>query len=422
MRWIIVKDKKPVIIGILSVVLLALVSYILINELHVNNSMTEEPPVQVPEDPTPPEEEPEEPTDPEEEPDSGEGPNENSDPSEPIWYEETVFELPVIGATGYPSIEQPLYTEPNTEMDPLGTLPAGTSFEILDEQGEWWQVQTAASTGWLRHETAFINLPDVLPSIVYDHTNSYESVFRSSHYDIPGVTGEVLYETRDFNERLDREEYIMPILYSTAEKVAQGQRLALENGETLVMIETFRPQEIQELVRESLTDLASNNAEVRQGITQEPWSMTWFISTGVSNHQRGAALDVSLAQIDVLDEQIIGDYHAPEVVEYTEYQMHTPMQELSVNSVIFERPISSRDQEGWRQLEANPEMTEPAFRLQSYLVEAGFTPLASEWWHFNDVDTIERLGERAGIGDFYVQETRNSVPAAEEISEEEPAS
>ena len=37
-----------------------------------------------------------------------------------------------------------------------------------------------------------INLPDIIPSIIYDDTNSYSSLFKSSGIDIPNVTGKKL--------------------------------------------------------------------------------------------------------------------------------------------------------------------------------------------------------------------------------------
>lgn len=406
------KDKKPMIIGILSIILLVLIIYILFDTTDESeNGQVDEPPVTVPEEPVEPvePEEPLEPQEPEPEPDP------EPEPELPIWYEDTEFELPIIGAGGYTSVVQPLYTEPGDNAPVLGELPAGTPFQILAEEGRWWYIETAVSTGWLEHKFALINLPDVVPSIIYNHTNSYDSQFRSSYYDIPKLTGEALTEMRSFNERLDKEEFIMPLLYQSAKKVAAAQRSALENGETLVMVDTFRPRDIQLLVNEALSELAEENEEVEAGLTEDPWSMTWFINMHVSNHQRGVAVDVTLARIDELSERIVGDYHFPEVLAYTEYQMHTPIHELSIESAIFDRPIAARDRNGWRELNINPEMTEPSLRMQEYLVAAGFTPLASEWWHFNDVDALDDMDEHAGIGEYRITELLNSEPYWEDV-------
>ncbi len=331
-------------------------------------------------------------------------------PDLPMWYVDGEFEVPIVGAAGYTSVNQPLYAEPQREAAADLALEAGTPFEIREETGDFWFVSTGEQEGWIENRLAFINLPDVIPSIIYDHTNSYDSRFQSSHIEIPELTGESLNPMISFNERLEEEAFIMPVIYQTAKKLFHAQQLALQNGDSLVVYETFRPRELQLLVNESLSELAEENEEVERGITEEPWSMTWFINMNVSNHQRGVAVDLSLANVEELTDRTIGDYKALRVESYTEYVMQTPIHELSAESAIFERPIASADREGWRDLAISSNMTEPALQLQEYMVQAGFNPLASEWWHFNDVDAFESLGKDAGTGEFLIRETRNSVP------------
>lgn len=385
--------------------LLGLVVYIVQGEFGETEEITEQP-AETPEpEPDPePEVEP-----PEEEPD----PEDLEDVETPIWYEGN-FELPVNGAAGYTSVDTELLTEPNHESDEIGILPAGTPFEIIHEQEDFWLIETEVSTGWIPHLSAFINLPDVVPSIIYNNTNASSSVFRSSYIEIPEITGEQLYEMSDYNERLDQETFIMPILYATAKKVAAAQELALQNGESLKLYETFRPLDTQMRVTLAMASLAEENEEVYQGVNQEPWGQGWFISQGVSNHQRGAAIDVTLVRVDSLDEQIIGDFHVPNIVEYTEYEMHTPMHELSADSVVFTEPIARDRRHLWQEYSIREIVTEPSIRLQQYVTEAGMQPLPSEWWHFDDVQVLQALGEDAGDGDFMISHTLNRVPTIED--------
>ncbi len=86
-----------------------------------------------------------------------------------------------------------------------------------------------------------VNLPDLIPSIQYNITNNTKSLFTSSGHTIPNVTGQVLYESRDMNDRLGKEEYIVPVLYSMAGKIMNAQKAALADGNTLVIYEGFRP-------------------------------------------------------------------------------------------------------------------------------------------------------------------------------------
>lgn len=51
----------------------------------------------------------------------------------------------------------------------LRRLAAGDMFYIRRESGAYWQVCLLDGTvGWLENELCMINLPDVLPSIVYE--------------------------------------------------------------------------------------------------------------------------------------------------------------------------------------------------------------------------------------------------------------
>lgn len=340
---------------------------------------------------------------------------ENQDSSavetEPEIYEESVLELPVIGAGGYTSVETGLHGSPTKDAPEKAMLDAGTPFMIQEEQGDWWHIQTEKQQGWINNRLALINLPDIIPSIIYDNPNNYASIFRSSFMDIPGITGEKLYEGFGFNERLGRDEFIMPIIYSTAKKIAEAQQAALENNETLVVMEAFRPFSAQVLVNEKLTALAEENEEVREGLTEEPWSMNWFINTGVSNHQRGLAVDLTLARVNERDEKVIDQYIVPNVVDYEVYEMYSPIFELSTASAMLIRPIAARNRTGWQDIPYHDHVNEEAIRLERYMFEADMIPIPSEWWHFNDIDVLEAYEEELGSGEFQLENLLNNVPS-----------
>lgn len=140
------------------------------------------------------------------------------------------FELPLAGATGYASVPLSL-TATAGGTDKTAELKAGEAFRILEEQGDSWRVETRnGASGWVPHRYAFVNLPDILPSIVYDITNADASVFVSAGKDIPGITGQKLYDSRMLNERLEGNEYLVPVLYAMAKKIAAAQKAALAKG------------------------------------------------------------------------------------------------------------------------------------------------------------------------------------------------
>ena len=165
------------------------------------------------------------------------------------------------------------------------------------------------------------------------------------------------------------------------------------------MYELFRPYEVQINIVNQLTELSQNNLEVLKGLSAEPWSMNWFIATGLSNHQRGFALDVSLGEVLELTDKLSGDYIYGDVTEYSEYQMPTPIHELGVNSISMAYPVTSKNDEAWRTAPASNTMNGSALLLRNYCVDAGLTPLASEWWHFND---LENHGSAESSGNYFI--------------------
>ena len=114
-----------------------------------------------------------------------------------------------------------------------------------------------------------INLPDVIPSITYNATNSYNSLYKSLGYDLPGITGQSLYTGKTQNDRLGYSEFMMPCLYEMAKKIAAAQQSALANNECLILYEAFRPREVQAAVGDALNSLADSNAEVDAAVREK---------------------------------------------------------------------------------------------------------------------------------------------------------
>ena len=224
------------------------------------------------------------------------------------------LELPVDGATGYTSTVMELKREASVASETIDTLEAGTAFRITEENGDWWRIENHTATGWLEHRYCMINLPDVIPSIVYDLTNTYGSKLVSSGKPIPSVTGETLYEGRAYNERFGENQYVVLVLYPMAEKICLAQQEALKEGNSLKIYEAYRPYAAQKAILLGLTDLAERDPEVMNGINTPPWETKWFIATGYSNHQRGAAIDVSLVKVDERVEAYVGEYLYPKIV------------------------------------------------------------------------------------------------------------
>lgn len=141
----------------------------------------------------------------------------SEEPSTGLVYDGNL-ELPVIGATGYASVRMELKNSADVNSITVAIIEPRSAFQILKEEGAWWLVQHQDVTGWLPHVYCFINLPDVIPSMIYDNTNTYASQFKSSGKAIPGITDQKLYSGKSYNNRLAKEEFIDPVLYQMSKK------------------------------------------------------------------------------------------------------------------------------------------------------------------------------------------------------------
>ena len=331
--------------------------------------------------------------------------------------------------------QTPAETEPVEEEEPptltdgaLALVASGTPFTVLQEEGDWWQVavttdyftdeeqtqtQRGEITGWLEHKYCLVNLPDVIPSIIYDATNSYSSHFRSCGKVIPEVTGEAFYPSKTYNERLGKMEFMMPVLYSMAFKLCEAQQSALAEGNSLILYEGYRPHEVQTKVLNSLSAMTRTDPEVKEAVTGAPWKISWFISGGYSNHQRGYAVDMGLAKVSETKEYTTGGYRYVRVWNYERYEMPTPIHELSRAAATYTAPVTINSTTAWKNAEMTQAMAsnEPALGLQRYCTDAELTPLASEWWHFNDLSTRSQVLDNQGIGDFLISSVRSAAPA-----------
>jgi len=344
-------------------------------------------------------------------------PAENSKLKDAVIYNGDL-ELPVNGATGFASVDIDMTANDNPSN--ITKLKAGTAFTVLKEQDDWWLIcPDGITVGWVRHMFCMINLPDVIPSIVYNNTNAYSSVFRcyyQEEIDIPDVTGEQLYQYSDrkdgkaYNKRFDKNEYIVPVLYSMSKRIFKAQQYALENGDTLVIYEGFRPRDTQARVYNAVSNLMGKNANVRKGFGS--WNVSMFIASGISNHQLGYAIDVSLASIMEKEDAVTGRYKYTNISRALEYSMPSPIHELSIKAAVFTHNVAIESFDAWKKGTFSEGMINhpKAQNLQKYCTDAGLTPLASEWWHFNDLHTLFNITKKSN-GNFDIKECLSITPS-----------
>ncbi|MCL2775955.1 MAG: SpaA isopeptide-forming pilin-related protein, partial [Oscillospiraceae bacterium] len=85
--------------------------------------------------------------------------------------------------------------------------------------------------------------------------------------------------------------------------------------------------------------------------------------------------------------------------------MITPIHDLTVDAAVYQYQTGMMiyDKTAWQSYTQTAafEGNADCKRLQKYCTDAGLTPFASEWWHMNDIDARNALGDRTDIlGDW----------------------
>ena len=217
-----------------------------------------------------------------------------------------------------------------------------------------------------------VNLPDVLSQAVYDVVYSYASTSRCAGEVIPGVTGEQLPGYVAGAQQSDywgEPQFAVPCAYRTALKAQWVCDDLSARGYRLLVFDAYRPMTAQYYLSDCFVAAYQTNAAMQAGLG---WSLTWYVANGPSGHNFGTDLDVGVcdaagtplpmpSQFDALDES----------GHLTSYQ-------LNAGDIT---PAAYR-----------PEVAGNAacLALHEAFRSAGFSELASEWWHFGD-------GEAEGI-------------------------
>lgn len=349
------------------------------------------------------------------------------------------FELPIQGTHGMIMVNLKIHPE-ESGASSSSIAAAGLPFTILKE-GETRVLALFGDErmGWVDKDYIMVNLPDLIPSIIYRNSNAESSLMKNLGMDLEGITGQVLYESRGYNEKLEREEFIMPVQYRMAQKIMEAQKTAKAQNLSIVLYEGFRPYETQALVAEALQQLSRQNRDTSASIRKNGFNIAYYINTGISSHQMGSAVDVSLAQVSRWEEHsfhgntasipaqfseysygviLTGDSegiqfssaqrYRPDLPDNTSAWMPTPMHELSYLSGTFNKPTPPYTSNAWKSdlskgsIQYSEYWTEGAQTLQNIFVAAGMEPLASEWWHFNDISSWNTAKKANISGEFQV--------------------
>ena len=123
----------------------------------------------------------------------------------------------------------------------LGMVAAGSAWCVLGQEGQMLKIRYQDRDAYLKSDYCMINVSEYLGNLcLYNITNSYSSIYTVHEYGINKVSGTVI--TGYENVQIAEGEYLVPLLFPTAQKLMQAGLAAKEQGYTLKIYDSFRPQ------------------------------------------------------------------------------------------------------------------------------------------------------------------------------------
>ena len=283
-----------------------------------------------------------------------------------------------IYATVWPLIDLQAYWEVN-RSEVAAIAKAGTALCVVEERNGMFGVRIQDSVCYIDSDYCMINLPDYMGNLCsYQITNSTASKYLIHEFEIPKVSSVV---TKGYQSvRQSDGSFLVPLLYPTAQKLISVAKAATAAGYRLKIYDSFRPQVATRDIfqktyailddeipakthtgvsRKSLNlPKAANDEELtyRQVMTNGTYGLNDFLAQGTSRHNYGVALDLTLEDL----------YSGDEI------SMQTQIHDLSWYSVTSRNNANAR-------------------LLATFMKEAGFGTLFSEWWHFQDDENYKKL-------------------------------
>lgn len=275
---------------------------------------------------------------------------------------EGIADKTLAGKEGVAMHTRNIYDNVNVKSAKItGTATPGKKFKILGESADLWAIEYDGKCGWVASDYMAINAVGYLPNTQFNITNASSSIYKTSGQNIAGLTGKRLYDNSQYNNSW------VPITYSFAKKLKIAAENAARGGDTLVIMDAYRPYQVSQLASKQVTAAYKNgSAAIKNNLKSGSWDIGWFISGGVSTHNTGCAVDITLRG----------------------KSMPTAMHELSISAVKYKTP-SLKTSANFSTGMAN---SSGAKALHNYMMSAGgISDLASEWWHYQDNTCHNRL-------------------------------
>ena len=266
------------------------------------------------------------------------------------------FSATLYGAIAWTNRNVNIRREPIENSKLLGTIPTGAKLTILSSDNpttKYIKISYNGIIGYVYSDFLLINLPDVIPGIVYYITNADKSLYKAANTSIADVTGKNLYGfSKKYNAKIGKNTYYVPLLYPVAKQLQGAYNIAKKDGYNLKIYDTYRPNDVTKYVNSKFRSLYNSNNNVKKLVDYDKngsyWGPGWFLANNVSTHNKGIALDLTLTDKN-----------------NNELKAQTTMHMLDTRSTVK-----------YNNSTAN--------KLRSIMTSQGFETLESEWWHFQE--------------------------------------
>ena len=266
------------------------------------------------------------------------------------------FSATLYGAIAWTNRNVNIRREPIENSKLLGTIPTGAKLTILSSDNpttKYIKISYNGIIGYVYSDFLLINLPDVIPDIVYYITNADKSLYKAANTSIADVTGKNLYGfSKKYNAKIGKNTYYVPLLYPVAKQLQVAYNIAKKDGYNLKIYDTYRPNDVTKYVNSKFRSLYNSNNNVKKLVDYDKngsyWGPGWFLANNVSTHNKGIALDLTLTDKN-----------------NNELKAQTTMHMLDTRSTVK-----------YNNSTAN--------KLRSIMTSQGFETLESEWWHFQE--------------------------------------
>ena len=225
-----------------------------------------------------------------------------------------------------------------------------------------------------------VNLPDVLPEACYDVVYAYAATSNCAGMEIPGITGQRLEgyaDGRQANDYLGRDEFVVPCAYQTALKARAACDVLSSQDYRLLVYDAYRPMTAQWQLSDAFSQAYAESPDIAAALGE--WSMGWYVAQGASGHNYGTDLDVGVCDMEGNPLPMPSSFDAFDASGHLAF---APIDSASITPDAYCDAVASND---------------ACMALHAAFREAGFSELASEWWHFGDAQTEGAM--RAAVGE-----------------------